>query len=117
MKRQTIKKLASASFVKNGLDSRNVSRVTKILKREDLKIYIKDLKNIEAKRSVLVTLPSASGINEIKSHFSKIYPGKRIVFNVDESLLSGIKVVDYDNVYELSLRGLLENSLKGPAND
>ena len=117
MKKQTIKKLASASFVKNNLDSRNVSRVTKILKREDLKVYIIDLKNIEARRTVLVTLPSRSGVSEIKSHFSKIYPGKRIVFNVDESLLSGIKVVDYDNVYELSIKGLLENSLKGSTND
>lgn len=94
-----------------------VTKVARVLKREDLKIYIKDLKNIEAKRTVTIIIPSLSGINEMKRYFSKIYPGKRIVFNVDESLLSGIKVVDYDNVYELSIKGLLENSLKGSTND
>jgi hypothetical protein len=31
--------------------------------------------------------------------------------------LTGIKVVDYDNVYELSLKGLLESAIKGYTND
>lgn len=117
MRKNVIKRLAEESFLKNDLDGRIVTNVAKVLKREDLKIYIKDLKNIEAKRTVIITIPSSSGINEMKRYFSKIYPDKRIVIAVDESLITGIRVVDYDNVYELSIKGLLENSLKGSTND
>ena len=117
MKKNIIKKLAEESFTKNELDEKTVMKVAKVLKREDLKVYIKDLKNMEAKKTVTVTIPSSKGAGDMKKYFDRIYPGKRIVFKVDESLLTGIKVVDYDNVYELSLKGLLEHSLRGATND
>ncbi len=117
MKKKIIKKLAQESFKKNELDEKIVIKVAKALKREDLKVYIKDLKNMEAKKTVTVTIPTSHGVGDMKKYFDKIYPGKRIVFKVDESLLTGIKVVDYDNVYELSLKGLLEHSLRGATND
>ena len=117
MKKNIIKKLAQESFKKNELDEKIVIKVAKALKREDLKVYIKDLKNMEAKKTVTVTIPTSHGVGDMKKYFDKIYPGKRIVFKIDESLLTGIKVVDYDNVYELSLKGLLEHSLRGATND
>lgn len=117
MKKVLIKKLADESFNKNNLDEKKVARIAKALKREDLKVYIKDLKNIEAKNTVKVTIPASRGISEMKAYFSKIYPNKKIVVQVDDSLLTGIKVVDYDNVYELSLKGLLESAIKEYTND
>jgi F0F1-type ATP synthase delta subunit len=117
MKKNVIKKLAEQSFKKDNLDEKLVMKVAKNLKREDLKVYIKDLKNISAQKTVTVTIPSSKGASDMKKYFDKIYPGKRIVFKVDESLLTGIKVVDYDNVYELSLKGVLEHSLRGATND
>lgn len=117
MKKNIIKKLAEESFNKNNLNEKIVMKVAKTLKREDLKVYIKDLKNMDAKKTVTITIPTSKGIGDMKKYFDKMYPDKRIVFRVDESLLTGIKVVDYDNVYELSLKGLLEHSLKGATND
>ena len=112
MKKNTIKKLAEYSYTKNGLDRDKIAKITKKLKREDLKVYIKDLKTIEAKKTVTITLPSDDGVREIKDHFTKIYPDKRLIFAIDPSLLSGVRIVDYDNEYELSLKGFLENSVR-----
>ena len=117
MRKNLIKKLAKDSFVKNNLDKNRTVKIAKSLKREDLKVYINDLKTISAKNSVVVTLPSDEGLREMKNYFSKIYPNKKLSFNIDETLLTGIKVVDYDNVYELSLQSFLENSLRGSTND
>ena len=111
MKKNLIKKLANASYTKNKLDEKKVARVAKKLKNEDLKVYIKDLKTLEAKKTVTVTLPSDESLREIEAHLSRIYPDKKLVFSIDPSLLSGIKVVDYDNEYELSLKGFLEGSV------
>lgn len=112
MKKNLIKKLAEESYTKNELDSDKIAVVSKKLKREELKVYIKNLKTLESKKTVSITLPSDEGLSDIKSHFTKIYPDKKIVFSIDPSLLTGIKVVDYDNEYELSLRNFLEGSIK-----
>jgi F0F1-type ATP synthase delta subunit len=111
MKKNVLKKLAIASYTENELDEKKVSRISKSLNRADLKDYINDLKNIENKRTVTVTIPNEEESSKIKQMFAKIYPNKRIVVKIDEELITGIKVVDYDNVYELSLKGYLENSL------
>lgn len=112
MNKKNIKKLAESSYSKNTLDSDKITKIAKKLKRSDLKVYIKDLKNMEAQKTVTVTVPNEDGIREIKEHFSKLYPDKKLVFNLDPALLSGVKVVDYDNVYELSIKSFLENSIR-----
>jgi F0F1-type ATP synthase delta subunit len=112
MKKNLIKKLAEESYTKNTLDHDKIEKIAKNLKREDLKAYIKSLKTLESRRTVTVTLPSEEGIREIKEQFDRIYPDKKIVFTIDPSLLTGIKVVDFDNEYELSLKGFLESSIK-----
>lgn len=112
MKKKLIKKLAEAGYSKNQLDKGNVARIAKVLKRQDLKVFIKDLKTLEAKHTVTVTIPKEEGLTDLRSYFTKIYPGKRIAFNIDSSLLTGIRVEDYDNVYELSLKSFLEQAVK-----
>ena len=111
MKKNIIKKLANASYTDNKLSDTKVDRISNNLKNKDLKLYVKNLKTIESKKTVTVTLPSDDSLREIRSQFIKIYPDKKLVFAIDPSLLSGIKVVDYDNEYELSLKSFLEGSL------
>ncbi len=117
MTKNMIKKLAEVSYTKEKLDNKKVKRISRSLGREDLKVYIKDLKTMEAKKTVIVTVATDKGLTDIKSYFNKIYPSKRIVFTIDESLLTGIRVVDFDNIYELSLKNFLENAVGGSLND
>ena len=112
MKKNVIKKLAEVSFKNDEVDQDKVKKIANLLKREDLKLYIKNLKIINDKRSVQVTIPGDEGFIEIKRYFTKLYPNKRVVFNIDPTLLTGVKVVDYDNIYELSLRGFLEGATR-----
>lgn len=111
MKRNIIKKLAEQGYGKSGINKDQVLKIAKALKRKDLKIFIKDLKNIEAKRTVRVTLPDQDGITQMRNYLVKVYPGKKILFNIDPTLLSGIKVEDFDNVYELSLKSFLNQAI------
>lgn len=111
MKKNMIKKLAKASYTNNMLDEIKVNKVAKNLKNKDLKIYVKDIKTLESKKTVTVVLPNDDSLKEIRNHFTKIYPDKKLIFALDPSLLTGIRVVDFDNEYELSLRGFLERSI------
>lgn len=117
MTKNYIKKLASVSYTRGRLDNEKVNRVAKSLKRGDLKVYIKNLKAINSKHTVTITVPDEQGLNEKRRYLSKIYPNKKLVFNIDPSLLTGIRIIDSDNEYELSLKSFLENSLKGSPND
>lgn len=112
MKKNVVKKLAELSYSKNTLDGGKITKISKRLKRADLKVYIKTLKDMESRKTVLITIPNENGMKDIKEHFTKIYPDKKLVFNFDSSLLSGIKVTDYDNEYELSLKSFLESSVR-----
>lgn len=112
MKKKIIKNLAGISFENEKLDSEKVRRIAGALKREDLKVYIKNLKIIDEKRTVYITIPTEEGLGEMRKYFIKLYPNKKIIFNIDSSLLTGVKVVDYDNVYELSLKGFLEGAIR-----
>jgi len=112
MKKNLIKKLAEESYTKNSLDHDKIEKIAKNLKRDDLKVYIKSLKSIDSKKTVTITLPSEEGLREIKDKFLKLYPDKKIIIAIDPSLLAGIRVVDFDNEYELSLKGFLESSIK-----
>ena len=117
MTKNNIKKLASVSYTRGRLDDEKINRITKSLKRSDLRVYIKNLKAIESRHSVTITVPDEQGLNEKRHLLSKIYPNKKLVFSIDSSLLTGIRIVDSDNEYELSLKSFLENSLKGSTND
>lgn len=116
-RRNLIKKLAIQSYSNNNLNKKTTIKTARSLKRADLNVYIKNLKTLEAKKTVRVTIPDEIGLDKKKRFFSKIYPDQRIVFDIDPTLLTGIKVSDFDNEYELSLKGTLENALKGNRND
>lgn len=111
MKKSEIKKLAKISYTNNKLDNKKVDKISKYLKNKDLRTYIKNLKITESKKTVNVTLPNRDSVSLINSHLTKIYPDKRIMFSIDPTMLSGIKVVDYDNEYELSLKSFLEGGI------
>ena len=117
MRKTDIKKVASASYTKQKLDSVKVKKVAKHLKREDLKVYIRELKDIESRKTVQITVPNEEGLMEIKKYFTKLYPDKKLLFGIDDTLIGGIRVVDYDNIYELSIKNFLEGSLEGGLND
>ena len=116
-RKSLIKKLAIQSYSNNNLNKKTTIKIAKSLKRSDLKVYVKKLKTLEAKKTIRLTVPDKIGLDKKKRFFSKIYPDQRIVFDFDPTLLTGIKVADFDNEYELSLKGMLEHALKGNRND
>ncbi len=117
MKKNLIKKLADKSYSRGNLDVGKISKIASILKRDELKVYIRSIKTLEAKKTVVVTVSNESDTDELKNHFVKLFPNKKITIQVDESLLSGIRIVDYDNVYELSLKDILEHGILGGKDD
>ena len=111
MKKNLIRNLARSSYSRNIIDKERVERVSKQLKKSELKEYIRDLKIIENKRTVTIILSSEENLKEIKKVFLKIYPKRNIIVKIDPDLITGIKIIDYDNEYEFSLQNFLDDSL------
>lgn len=106
MNKKQIKQLAIQSYTKDNLDSKKVRLIANRLTRSELRTYVKFLKSYENQKKVTVFTPKSVVNNR---NFSKIFPNKKIVFETDPSLLVGLRVVDNDNVYELSLKNTLED--------
>lgn len=110
MTKKQIKKLAGLSFTRNNLDDRKVDSIAKLLKRSDLKEYVRVLKSIEAQKKVQVVIPNLSMIKKGDlQKFQKMFPNKKILYEEDPSLLVGVKIINNDKVFEFSLKNNLEN--------
>lgn len=112
MTKKQISALVSASYTKNELDSKKVEKVASLLSRADLKKYIRALKLSEKSKTISLVLPDAKLYNSNKQNFESLFKDKKIVVEEDPSLLLGLKVIDNDMVYDLSLKNSLESFAK-----
>lgn len=103
MTAKEIKALVKASYTNDALDEKKVEKIAKLLNRTDLKSYIRALRLEEKKHKVYIALPSKSVYNKTRKDLENLYKGKEIIFEEDPSLLLGIRVLDNDMLYELSL--------------
>lgn len=105
--KRLMKQLVIASYTDGVLDQDNVTKIASLLKSGELKIYLKALKYAEKKSTVMVETPFPTD-TESKKAIQGVFKDKRIMYNVDPSLLLGMKIVDNDDVYDLSLKNKLE---------
>jgi len=102
-----LQNLVDLSYAGDSLDEKTVLAVADRLKRGNLKRYVKELRKRENKNRVVVTLPFQPDEND-KKRFGDIFAGKRILFNIDESLLMGVQIINNDIIYNLNLKDSLE---------
>lgn len=108
MDKRFLKKLITASYSKDRLDEKKVSQIAKHLKRKELKQYIFALKAAELTKSVSVVTPSQLSQTE-KKQFQDLYRQKRLEFAVDPSIITGVRIVEADIIFELSFLKTLED--------
>jgi len=105
MTKKQIKLLADASYLKENLDYSKTRRIAGRLIREDLKKYLRMLKNIEKQKMVTIVVPNMklSEKKDIEKKFKNIFKEKNISMEIDSSLIVGLKIINDDLIYELSL--------------
>ncbi|MCL4354100.1 hypothetical protein M1349_01355 [Patescibacteria group bacterium] len=109
MTSKQIKSLVLQSYTKEVLDQKKVTRIAKLLKRSDLKSYIKALKGLEKEKTVTVVLPDIKmKKKDLDKQFKLAFPNKSINYETDESLLVGVKIINNDLIYEFNLRDTLK---------
>jgi F0F1-type ATP synthase delta subunit len=110
MTKRQIKLLAKASYLNNELDGTRSTKIANRLTREELKNYLRALKSIEKQRTVTVIVPDISVNNkrDIEKRFTNLFKDKKIVMETDSELLVGLKIINNDLVYELSLQNTFD---------
>lgn len=111
MTKKTLKKFAELSYNKDLLDEQTVARIADKLSRKDLKAYIRALQNEERKREVYITSASALSAQD-KKEIEKVYSDKKVLFSVDPSMITGIKVVEDDQEYEINLNKTFDDIVR-----
>lgn len=114
MDKLKIKQLAKFSFKDNQLDEVKVKKISQLLNRTHLKGYIKNLKAIERKQTIVLVVPDdkIGNVSTIVGQISKLYPGKRILIKTDPSLIAGMRIVNDDLIYEVSMKQILNDAIK-----
>ena len=109
MSKKLLKQLIDYGYKDNKLSSENVESVAKLLDRSGLNLYIKALKRREKKLSVFIDVP-INNVN-VKGKFNEIFPNKKIVWNIDPSLMLGIRIINDDMLFEINLKDTLDRIL------
>jgi|SRR3989338_2936922 len=108
MTTRDIKKMALLSFKNENLDEQIVLKIAKMLSKKDLRQYIKTLRLIDRKKTVVVSIANKTNVS-LQAKLTKIFKDKKIIIKEDKNLIAGIKIEDFDNVYEFNLKNTLEN--------
>jgi len=113
MNNKKIELIVKRSFIRDNLNEVFVKRVSRKLKRSELKEYLKQIKTTLNKKIVKVYIPDAQEFNSpaLYNTFRKIYPMKKIMIEIDPKLMLGIRIENEDNVYELSLQNTFDDLL------
>ncbi len=110
MKKKQIEQLVLQSYFGENLDIKKVEKLTSQISRIDLKMYIRTLKNWERKHSVEIFIPEAKYKNFLKLKTIKTaFPKKKVKLNTDPTLITGVKIVSEDLVYDFNLKDTLED--------
>lgn len=116
MKKKTIEKLAQASYKDEQLDEQSVKLIADRLNRNILKKYITLLKQEEKKKMVFVTTPKPLTAKE-REKIKMLFPKKKIIEQIDPSMLAGIKIVQNDEAYEMDLNQMFHDIIKSVSNN
>lgn len=104
--KRIIKKLVQASFLQGKLDRDNVSHIGNRLNRNQLKQYLFELRKKDNEQILYVDIPF-NHYELYQKELEKIFPKKKIIFRIDPNLILGIRIIDNDNIYEISMNKVL----------
>jgi predicted PilT family ATPase len=105
MNRRTLQQLVVESYSEGELDAQKVNKIADLLTKKELRLYIKALKNWEKQSNIAVDVPVDDHNYHAQLH--RAFPDKKIVINVDPTLLLGMRLQHNDDVYEMSLKHTL----------
>lgn len=97
-----LKNLVLESYHNGQLDSKTVELLADHMNRQALKQYISLLKHEENKKQVTITSPKAL-VEADRKKVQDLFPKKQIIYVLDPAMISGIRIVDRDSEYEVSL--------------
>lgn len=97
-----IKNLGELSYKNGELDQKTVEAIADKLDRRELKEYIRFLKSEEEKKLIRVT--SAKELTDgSRKMIQNRFPDKKVLYSIDPTMINGIRIIEKDNEYEISL--------------
>jgi F0F1-type ATP synthase delta subunit len=116
MKKKRIQELVTISYNGEQLDEKSVQLIADKLNRNILKQYISMLKAEEKKKMIFVTTPKPLTKNE-REKISTFFPKKKLIEQIDPSMIAGIKIVENDNAYEMDLNQIFHDIIRSVNNN
>lgn len=116
MKKQLEDLLLQASYKNGELDDDTVKKIADKLNRNMLKMYISLLKKEEKKKIVFVTTPKPMPSSD-RDKIKALFPKKKIFEEIDPQMISGIKIIENDEAYDLDLNKTFHDIIRFVNND
>jgi predicted PilT family ATPase len=106
MNRQTLKQMVIGSYSEGELDARKVNKIADLLTKNELRLYIRSLKNWEKENKITIEVANKEGLD--LDGLEELFPNKKLVIAIDQALLLGMRLQSNDDIFEMSLKNTLE---------
>ncbi|SRR5258708_26347056 len=100
--KKKLEELVQASYKDGKLDEETVKKIADKLNRNMLKLYIGIMRQEEKKKMVFVTTPKLLTTSD-REKLKSLFPKKKIVEDIDPTMIGGIKVVENDEAFDMDL--------------
>ncbi len=114
--KKKLKDLVIASYNGEELDEKSVKMIADQLNRNILKQYISLLKQEEKKNMVFVTTPNPLTAKE-REKITALFPKRKIIEQIEPSMIAGIKIVQKDEAYEMDLNQTFHDIIRAISNN
>jgi len=112
MNDRILKQLAELSLTADGAIDENAREyVLTRLSRADIRRYVVFLKSVLKERRVWVRSASPAD-KAVKERMASLFPGKELRFVADPALGAGMQVEYGDNVINISVKNMIENTIR-----
>ena len=109
MNRKTLKQLVIESYSDGDLDPQRINKIADLLSRDELRLYIRALKNWDRQNKIVLQVPKDLNDNGLTlKAVQEVFPDKKISVSLDSSLLLGMRLQSNDDIFEISLRNTLD---------
>ncbi len=114
MKAQDLKQLAILISEQKHIDNKVLDYIMKKLQLTDLRLFKKYLDQEIIKKKIFVETATVS--QGLQTDLQHLFPDKVIEITENQSLGAGLKIVDQDNHYDLSVRNRIDSIIESLKN-
>lgn len=109
--KQNLTKIARLIVQNGDIDKKTAKELIENLSRKNLSVFASMLNTFE-NQNVVKVLSSDALPYEVKKQIASRFDGKKVIFEIDDSVGDGIQLIYNDTIIDLTVNGFIDSTIE-----